>query len=262
MPKFFTILLAIVILFGKLLVPQSLLAQENGSETTPTSLQPSFFATDLAPSCDLFMENGESRLYRINATTGAPTALGLMGISSVTDIAMGTNKLYAITFSKFLTYDFSTGTSTIIGNVNHFVNALATRNGVIYAAGVGDLLKISPTTGQGTVIGSFGPGLSSAGDLAFDPSGNLYASLMRAGSSNNWLARVNPNTGSATLIGDIGSTLVDGLSFRGDILYGVTETGRVLRINVNTGASSLIGTNGIAQFGLTSTNLPGCQTAS
>ncbi|MCB9133984.1 MAG: PD40 domain-containing protein [Anaerolineales bacterium] len=198
-----------------------------------------------------------SSLYVLDLLSGNATTIGVIG-QQVTDIAFKGVNLYGVTFSKFLRIDPNSGEVIVIGDLGFDdVNALAvSQNGTIYGATVsGQLITIDDITGQGTLVGLYGTGLSSSGDLAFDQNDTLLASVNRSGFVSDWLVSVDPSSGAATLIGDIGFTNVWGLSFIEDLLYGVTSDGDLLQINPVIGVGTLIGNNGIPLGGLaTSSN--------
>ncbi|MFZ3138110.1 MAG: C10 family peptidase [Thermodesulfovibrionales bacterium] len=215
-----------------------------------------FFNTEvLAISFNtLYSEDSSSNLYTINASTGAATMVGSIGISGVTDIAFNGLNLYGITFSYFLNINPNTATGNIIGYTGYSnLNALAvSSNGIIYAAETtGTFVRINPTSGQAIFIGNYGDGLSSGGDLAFSLNKTLYASVKRSGYDNSWLATVNLSTGKASLIGDMGYKDVYGLSFKDGTLYGVTQDGKLIKINTSIGTGTYVGSNLINHWGLT-----------
>lgn len=179
-------------------------------------------------------------LFTINESTGSAEKIGPIGLE-VTDIAFYGAELYGVTFSTFVKIDKTTGLGTEVGSLNfNNMNALAVSSrGEIYSADFvsGNLIKISIDTGNGTLIGNYGNGLTSSGDLAFDLNGALYATVTKPGSLTDWLAQVNTLTGEATLIGDVGFRGVYGLSFLNKVLYGVTFDGKFIKIDKLSGES-------------------------
>jgi hypothetical protein len=65
-----------------------------------------------------------------------------------------------------------------------------------------------------TVHNHFRPGLTSSGDMAYESSGELFATVIKTGSTTDWLASINPTNGIATLIGETGFSQVWGISFK------------------------------------------------
>lgn len=198
--------------------------------------------------------SGNSELYTINESTGDTEIIGSIGFQ-VTDVAFYKSELYGITFSSFLNIDKTTGIGNEIGNLSFDgMNALAvSNNGKVFAASSsnGDLINIDVNTGNGVLVGNYGSGLTSSGDLVFDFHGNLYASVKKPSSSTDWLAKINTETGEATLIGDTGFINIYGLSFINNVLYGTTFSGELIRINQKTGGGSEIDSSQILYGGLT-----------
>lgn len=156
-------------------------------------------------------------------------------------------------FDDFLSLDPTTGSGRVIGSIGlQGVNALTVASdGVVYGAqGEGQFFTINKATGRATLIGKYGPGMGSAGDLAFRDDGVLFATITRDGYDNTWLGVVNLRNGTATLLGSIGYPEVWGLSFRNGELYGVSNKGYVLRINPRTGAGTQIARTSATYWGL------------
>jgi hypothetical protein len=172
------------------------------------------------------------------------------GPVTLTDIALtSSGTLYGIDFgSDFYRINPGTGAATEIGAVGSAVNGLVVGpNGVIYASGAGELVRINPMTGTGTVVGT--NAFTSSGDLAFTPSGTLF--LTATGSPNDVLVNVNPHTGAGTEIGSTGEPQVYGLVSSNGTLFGQTSSGSLLKINPGTGASTVLATGGPLANGMT-----------
>ncbi len=206
--------------------------------------------------------DGSSTLFRIADVTGTSKGIGETGFVDVTDVAfLPDGRLFGVTFSQLLKIDSQTGTGIPIGSGIGFggVNALVSdANGVLYAATTsGEFLRINPNTGKGTLVGFYGGGFVSSGDLAFDPEGNLFATVTGGGPSDV-LVRVDIITGRASVIGSIGFVDVFGLAFGPDgVLYGSAngdrfKTPTLIRINTKTGVGVAIGNipNSNGMFGL------------
>jgi len=103
----------------------------------------------------------------------------------------------------------------------------------------GRLGKIDVATGDATVVGNM-PGTMT--DIAFDPSGNLYAITF------GQLYSINPNTAAGTLIGNVGFS-VNSLVFGATgTLYAVSGN-RLITINPATGAGTSVGTGAYGSSG-------------
>ncbi len=201
-----------------------------------------------------------SRLYTLNATTGATTLVGTMG-TECTDLAFNGTILWGISRTRFFRVNPTTGAISNIRyhgytDLNALVYAGAASPGNFYAAGVngsgvngGVFVRINATTGIGTVIGLMGSGLTSAGDLTF-LNGTLYALVKKPGSAKTWLAKINLANGKATLVGNTGYSDVWGLEIRNGVMFAATSNGKIMRLNPNTGVAAVVATNTVTMGGL------------
>jgi len=74
------------------------------------------------------------------------------------------------------------------------------------------------------LLGYYGGGLGSAGDLAFDSDGTLFGTASYGAYSASYLVRINVATGQAQTVGSTGFHDVFGLAFGPDAqLYGVAD---------------------------------------
>ena len=136
-----------------------------------------------------------------------------------------------------------TQTSSFIGLLNNFINALAfNSNNTLFGAGGGSLFSINTTTGTATAIGSIGGSYSSSGDLAFGPGGVLYGtSKSGCGANTDCLFSINTTTGVGTLVGQIGLSDVFGLAFSDGVMYGIKDINTLISISLATGSGTVLG---------------------
>jgi streptogramin lyase len=184
-------------------------------------------------ACSAFAANAESvaygeafdTLYRIDLDTRVATSLGSAGRSAGTPI------------------------------VN--ISGLATSSdGTLYAVagGLKLLLRLDPTSGAGTAIGSLG--LAGQGSGQFDA---LDLGMTSDCDGNFWLVsgvlqqlwKVDPKTGATTRVGATGHA-ISGLVERKGVLYGSgsRDDHGFYRIDETTGAATLIGDFGPAASSL------------
>lgn len=194
----------------------------------------------------------DSALYRLNPGRHRTTLEGRTGVR-LTDLAFRGQTLYAISFTDLYWLNARTGARHKIGRLGvRSANALTVRPATktLYGAGRdGTLFRISARTGRAAVIGRFGRGLASAGDLTF-AGGRLYATVDRPGSAWSLLATVNVRTGTAAVIGPTGYRHVYGLVTRHGALYGATYSGKYLAICRATGRARVIWNDGLPIGGL------------
>lgn len=216
---------------------------------------------------------GPSKLYRVSiARNGRDTALGTIrtiggsSISAITDIALGGDadgrkRLYAVSWNQLYLLNQKSGVAQQVSaavltrpvNINALVSV---RNGTLLAAGIdGSVVKIDTATGRGVVIGSFGAGLGSSGDLIVMPHGRIFGTATGAGSDA--LVQVNASTGKARRVGAIGFDQVYGLTVARGRLFGLTNTnpgcpaGGLIEINVSSGRGNLLRCLSFSAWGAT-----------
>jgi hypothetical protein len=192
-----------------------------------------------------------SALYRMNPRSHTATFKGDTGVQ-LTDAAFRGKTLYAISFTNLYRLSTTTGASHDIGVLGvSDANALIAQPGTntLYGADqAGAFFKVNPRTGHVTIIGMYGNGLGSSGDLVF-ADGHLYASVFSASSPTSLLATVNVRTGAAKVVGDTGFANVYGLVAVKGALYGATFGGDFLSISARTGRGKLIWKDGLAVGG-------------
>lgn len=231
-----------------------------------------FAAVPLASNTLYMCEfKSNSSLFKVNHLNAQVTLVGPTLTSlACTDLTFRGTALFGTAFTKLLTINPTTGQAT--PKANSFGSGITDINALIaqpttnklFGAGSrtpGRFVEINPTTGRATLRGTYGPGLGSAGDLAFH-NGVLFATLTNnASPGRTFLARISLSTGTvgkATLIGAIrriagGNTIflrdVFGLAVRSGVLYGGTRSGEVLTINPSNAIATLKGDNNKVQAG-------------
>ncbi len=127
----------------------------------------------------------------------------------------------------------------MIGNHSaNDINGLGFGNdNALYGTGYyGGFYSVSTTTGATNLISKI-PGLSSGGDIVYDPAINRF--LAASLSPNNSSLFSIGVDGASTQIGNIGFANVYGLAFNNGTLYGYTNDGDQLIVNPTTGAGVL-----------------------
>jgi hypothetical protein len=202
--------------------------------------------------------NTDNQLWIVDPAAHSSTNIGFFNFTHTNDIAFSGSSLYGATLGGYtlISINPDTAAGTRIGQIGYAVYGLAgDSNGNLYASGaLGELLSINKTTGAGSVIGYLGSDLLHASDLAFRADGVLFASLMRKGYMNDWLAIVNPSTGAATLIGDTGFQDVDGISFKDGVLYGSAWGHQIIQIDTQTGRGTLLFTDSSSYWGMSTSS--------
>lgn len=155
----------------------------------------------------------ESVLYEIKLTNGGHIRqVGQIYPQEPRAMAFdGQGRAYVIAnlYSTLYRLDLTNATLTAVGDTGYLLYTIAfDGDGTLYGSvgvgsGRGSLVRINPTTGTSTVIGT--PGVF--GGLAVDTDGTLY------GAAGSGLYRIDKNTGQATLIGAVGISAINNLAF-------------------------------------------------
>ncbi len=205
-----------------------------------------------APNGFVYGINGATpfEVSEINLTTGVATPIGNLSFGSVALARNpGNNLLYYVeNLSPFrvATFDPSTGTNTIInptGTTESVPRLAFNADGILYGmSNTANLYTYNLITGEDTLVGAVtGIGMVSGGDIAFSPSGILFAAASVA------VVTIDLTTLAGTLVGAslAGSEFFTGLAFdMNGALYATSlDSGgasRFYSINTATAAASLI----------------------
>jgi len=187
-------------------------------------------------------EETNSGLWTLNATTGAATLVGRLGLNfqegdMTIDPTSGT--IYAANGSgdHLYTINKTTGAATLVGSFGasgRDISGMQFFNGTLYGLSLNDsapdtLVSINPTTGLATTIGTTGTNFGVIAAMGRDPSdGNIYiAGPTTSFGSDNTIWTLNLATGTATLKGNLTGVLasISGFSVAGNpvILTGTPE---------------------------------------
>ncbi|MCW2933672.1 MAG: hypothetical protein JWM19_4634 [Actinomycetia bacterium] len=233
--------------------PVTATATASPSTTAPASANATAAASPAPPQTVYAITfTGNSALYSLSPRSDSETLKGYTGVE-LTDITAAGKILYAISFTDLYRLDAATGASHDIGSLGFSTaNALVTQpnTGTLYGADEsGDFFTINQDTGHATLVGTFGGGLGSAGDLAFY-NGLLYAAVSEGGSAESYLATVDVRTGAATIVGNTGYANVWGVVAGSGALYGATDGGLFLAISPTTGRAKALWQEGLAVGGM------------
>ncbi|MBX4195488.1 hypothetical protein KW796_00825 [Candidatus Parcubacteria bacterium] len=210
------------------------------------------------------LTSGPSDLWSVSPLSdGADTKIARLKNKSgsepaITDLAEHPDgSLWAVSYDSLYRVNRETGIIEGVFKFDSPMNAMTfDTKGRIYAASTdGKIvgLEISPL--RIFFRGEFGPTLHSSGDLAFSPGGILYA-VVEDDRSQSALATVDLENGRIKLVSaaTIGFTNAWGISFVGNVLYGLTSDpvssfGKLITIDVATGKGTLVRGLGFNAFG-------------
>ena len=168
------------------------------------------FDIALSPLRQLFGLGGDGTLYMIDRSTAATTQIG-----QITDQATGQP-------------------------IASDANAMAfSSNGLLYVAAQDKVYTVDPKTAVATQVLTLPNNQQSAGDVVFDPKGNLYLST-----TDGSLIKEAAGTTTANDVGGDGAMGVNdifGLVWFDGVLYGFSNTGdTVYAINTSTGVAGKV----------------------
>ena len=191
---------------------------------------------------EVFGQSGNT-LFRLDPTTKALTTVGVFSGCGdrVIDIALDKNsKLYGTTYSSLVAIDRTTAVCTIIAN-GTYPNSLsfvpagtvdATSEALVGYQG-STYVRINPTSGAVTTIGTLGGGYTSSGDIVSVIGGATYLTAKGGpnGGCNDCLLEVNPATGALVKNwGSVDHSSVFGLAFWAGTVYGFTDAGKLFSV--------------------------------
>lgn len=206
--------------------------------STPASTSRYVVSSTALYLSDFSATGSDSLVGTIRAANGVPV--------DVTDIAVAPNgAAFVISFDRLFSIHLGSGIVTPISlSTLSGVNALTTdASGNLWAAAAGDgaLYRVSSFSGAATLIGRFGSGWVSSGDLAFDSSGALWATARRPGDAFDTLVTVNTSTGVAASRGAFLPSGIYGLIFANGTLYGLSSsTSSLYTVNPTTGVATFV----------------------
>jgi hypothetical protein len=217
-----------------------------------------------APTEPTLYAHTDDRLYEIDlvdltATLVGPFAFPAAETRQMTDVAIDqSGTLVGVSFDRVYTVGATTGNCLFLVTLDDYFNGLAfvpvgvmdvAKEILVGATNDGYLHTIDPASGVTLLVGEYGDGIESSGDLVYVPGRGLLATVIVDGSATDYLARINPATGRATVIGNTGFVDLWGLAYRSGFIYGFNPDGNLVKIDPATGAGSLFATASLEWYG-------------
>jgi hypothetical protein len=199
--------------------------------------------------------HSQTDLYKIDPVTWVATDVGSFGgADSMTDLAISSaNEIYVTSDTSLYTVNPATGAATALFQTDDDFDALTfLADGTLLGVGAdGTVSKIDLSFQEAEIIGVYGEGYNSSGDIVAVADGTIYATSTTSPLSfdGDFLVKVDPTTGAATTVGGIGFQNVWGLGYYGGRIIGFTQGGQILEIDPATGAGSLLSSNGPEYWG-------------
>jgi hypothetical protein len=221
---------------------------------------------DAAPAAEnaAVYAHSSGALYRVDPDDLEVTLVGNFGwpngSDSMTDIAIDRDgNMVGVSFDSVYAIDKDTAAATYLAPLQGQFNGLSfvaagpdpNDEILVGAALSGAVYQIDPMNGNSTMLGNYGGGLGSSGDLVYVRGFGTVATVTD-GVGNDKLARIDPGNGwSAELIGtgDTGATSIWGLGFWKNQVYGFTDTRQFLLIDTVTGLGTPIETSSVNWWG-------------
>jgi hypothetical protein len=228
--------------------------------TTPP---PADGATVTLPDPVLYAHTGD-RLYRVDVGALTATLVGTFAFPGaetrvMSDVAIDrSGTLVGVSFDRIYSVGSSTANLVFVGSLVDEFNGLAfvpagvmdaSREVLVGCTSDGYLHAIDPASGVSDMVGEFGDGIESSGDLVYVPGQGLFATVIVDGGSTDQLARIDPATGRATVIGSTGYAELWGLAWLGGWIYGFNPAGDLVRLDPATGAGTLYATASLPWHG-------------
>ncbi len=233
--------------------------------TSKDMVKPQVTVYDLAGVANgdtVYVHTGSS-LYTLNQSTYSITKVGDFGVGTeakddMTDLAvLPDGSIYTISRTDLFEVNATTGKATLLmANISTATGsnvALTTLpDGTLLASDqMGEVRVIDPITKNVSVLGSYGMGFDTAGDLVAVADGTMYGiAKMGPGTRDdaNALIKVDTTNGHATLVGTletsggVGFTGVFGVAFLGGNVIAFTKDGQIIQVDPATGRSTLLKT--------------------
>lgn len=221
-----------------------------------------------AISGTVYVHTGKT-LYAMDPVTYDIDPIGDFDVSTdakddMTDLAvLPDGRIYTISRTSLYEVDATTGKATLLmANVSTSdgsnVAMTTLPDGTLLASDQkGEVRVIDPTTQKVTVLGNYGSGWDTAGDLVSVADGTMYG-IAKVGPGTrtdaNSLIKVNTSNAKGTLVGTIestggqGFTGVFGIAFQGGDVIAFTKDGQIIRIDPTTGKAELMRTHTNVSF--------------
>ncbi len=216
----------------------------------------------------VYVHTGQS-LYTMDPSNYDMIKVGDFGVGTtaaddMTDLAvLPDGRIYTISRTQLFEVNPKTGKATLlmdkVSTVDGSNVAMTTLpDGTLLASDQkGEVRVIDPIAKKVTVLGTYGNGYDTAGDLVSVSDGTMYGiAKMGPGTRTdaNALIKVNTTTAKATLVGTIetatgtGFTGVFGIAYQGGNVFAFTKNGEVIKIDPDTGKAELVRTHATLEF--------------
>ena len=192
-----------------------------------------------------------SSLYLVDPNTLEVTLIGDFGwpngSDSMTDIAIDQfGRMIGVSFNSVYEVDEETGNCIYLAplqgagfNGLSFIESPAGGLEVLVGADLsGNIYELDPATGATTLVGNYGGGYVSSGDIVSVRGAGTFATVTDNVGTDQ-LAFIDPaDNYAATIIGDTGYDNIWGLGYWRNKVYGFSSDNQFLTIDVGTGEAT------------------------
>ncbi len=170
----------------------------------------------------------------------------------MTDIAVSKNdEVFGLSERRIFSIDPQTAETVVLADLSGsgFLNGMSfvpdPNNGdeeiLVAVSRAGRVYRIHTQTGDRTVIGAYGSGIRSDGDIVYVEGVGIMATvILDSQATETALASIDPMTFNATVLGTTNHVTIWGIGFWGNTLYGFDGDGNILGIDPETGESWVI----------------------
>ncbi|HUH02652.1 MAG TPA: hypothetical protein VML75_11720 [Kofleriaceae bacterium] len=227
-----------------------------GVDADPSSPDADPNRPDSAPPAALaaVYAHSSSALYKVDPDDLSVTLVGSFmwpsGSDVMTDIAIDKDGLtIGISYDTVYRVDKNTAACTFLASLQagRMFNGLSFVPGagpdpngperLVGANTAGEVYEINPMTGASTLVGNYGGGYGSSGDIV-SVRGFGTVATVTTGIGTDQLARLDPVTFAATPIGNTGFDDIWGVGFWENKIFGFTDNQRFVLIDAVTGVGT------------------------
>jgi hypothetical protein len=195
--------------------------------------------------------HSDTTLYAVDDQDFELIHIGEFGLGEedlITDLAVTRDgEVYAISSDNVFSVDAETGHATLTTEFDGGLNVGMTfldSGELLVAEKDGTVRRLDPDSGDVTMVGVFGDGYGTAGDLVAVSDGTMYAiaeNLDGDEGDPNVLVTIDPGSGEVDqVIGPIGFADVFGCAYARGHVYAFTKGGDIIEVDRTTGAGSLV----------------------
>jgi hypothetical protein len=212
-------------------------------EEQPDSGQPEITPTSM-------FVHSDTTLYAVDDQNFDLIHIGEFGLGEedlITDLAVTPDgAVYAISSDNVFAVDSESGEATLATEFDGGLNVGMTfldSGELLVAEKDGTVRRVDPESGDVTMVGNFGSGYGTAGDLVAVSDGTMFAiaeDLDGEDGDPNVLVTIRPDNGQVDeIIGPIGFADVFGCAYARGHVYAFTKGGDIIEVDRTTGAGTL-----------------------